>query len=151
MKKLTMSDADTAQFGAMVRKIKFFASINMGLLEKVLNSITLYQYDKGEKICRQGEDGDSFYVVYTGKLSVNVKSGLFSLSKRVTTLTTGDCFGEMSLLSRAPRNATVICEEEARLFVLMADSFDRVAGENPAFKEEIKRLAEERGFELKHH
>ena len=148
MKKLALTDADTTEFGRMVRKIKFFASMNMGLLEKVLNRITMYQYDKGEKICRQGETGDSFYVVYTGRLSVSVKKGFFS-SKKLAELGPGDCLGEMALLNREPRNATVVCEEDAKLFVLLADNFDQVVGENPAFREEIKRLSAERRFELK--
>lgn len=149
MKKLPMTNADTLEFASMVRKINFFASMNMGLLEKILNRINLYQYDKGEKVCRQGDTGDSFYVVYTGRLDVSVKKGLFSLSKTVATLNPGDCFGEMALLSRAPRSATVSCEAEAKLFVLLADNFDQVLEENPAFAKEIKQLAAERGFELK--
>jgi CRP-like cAMP-binding protein len=149
MKKLTLTDADAVEFGKMVRKIKFFASMNMGLLERILNRITLFQYEKGEKICRQGEGGDSFYVVYSGRLGVSVKNGLFSFSRRVAELGPGDCFGEMALLTREPRNATVACEEDARLFVLLADNFDQVISENPAFSEEIKKLAAERGFELK--
>lgn len=149
MKKLELTDADTVEFGKMVRKIKFFASLNMGLLEKILNRITLYQYENGEKVCRQGESGDSFYVVRTGRLGVNVKKGFFTSSKRMAALGPGDCFGEMSLLSREPRNATVICEEDTKLFVLMADSFDQVLEENPVFRDEIKRLSAERSFELR--
>ncbi len=149
MKKLTVTDADTVEFGRMVRKIKFFSSMNMGLLEKILNRIVLYQYEAGEKVCKQGETGDSFYVVYSGRLSVRVKSGFFSPSKQVAELGPGDCLGEMALLNREPRNATVICAEDTRLFVLLADNFDQVLDENPAFREEIKRLASERSFELK--
>jgi CRP-like cAMP-binding protein len=149
MKKLPMTSAETLEFAKMVRKINFFASMNMGLLEKILDRINLYQYDKGEKVCRQGDAGDSFYVVYTGRLNVSVKKGFFSSSKQVAELNPGDCFGEMALLSRAPRNATVACENEAKLFVLLAASFDQVLGENQAFAQEIKRLAAERGFELK--
>ena len=149
MKKLVLTDADTVEFGSMVRNIKFFASMNMGLLEKVLNRITLYQYDKGEKVCRQGETGDSFYVVRSGRLSVSVKNGFFSASKKVAELGPGDCLGEMALLNREPRNATVVCEEDAKLFVLLSDNFDQVVDENPAFREEIKKLSAERRFELK--
>lgn len=149
MKKLPMTSAETMEFAKMVRKVKFFASMNMGLLEKILDRVSLYQYDKGEKVCRQGDTGNSFYVVYSGVLDVSVKKGLFSLSKQVASLNPGDFFGEMSLLSRAPRNATVSCASEAKLFVLLADNFDQVLNENPAFAQEIKRLAAERDFELR--
>lgn len=56
----------------------------------------------------------------------------------------------MSLLSSTPRNATVACEEEFKVFVLMRANFDQVLAENPAFALEIKKLATDRRFELDH-
>jgi len=148
MNKLTLTNTDIVEFGKMVRKIKFFANINMGLLEMILERINLYQYAKGEKVCRQGDEGDSFYVVSQGKLKVSVREG-FIFSKTLAHLSPGDCFGEMALINRAARNATVTCEEDTKLFVLLTDTFDQMLKENPEFAVEIKRLANERGFELK--
>lgn len=148
MQKLPVTDADSVTFTKIVRKINFFASMNMGLLEKILAWISLYQYKKGEKICRQGDIGDAFYVVAEGKLSINIKKGLLSFSKQIATLGPGDCFGEMSLLRRTPRTATVICEEDTKVFVLLADHFDAAIKDNPSFAQQIKRLASERQFEL---
>jgi len=150
MKKLQLTDTETVLFTKIVHKINFFASMNMGLLEEILKRITYYQFEKGEKVCRQGDPGDSFYVVAEGRLSVNVKHGLLSFSRKVAELIAGDCFGEMALLTRANRTATVACEEDAKLFVLMADHFTEALKQNPSFAQEIKRLATDRGFELDH-
>lgn len=150
MQKLPITDNESVLFTKIVRKINFFASMNLGLLEKILGHIAYYSFDKGEKICRQGDPGDSFYVVAEGKLGVNVKNGLFYFSRRVAELGPGSCFGEMALLSRAPRTATVACEEPSRLFVLLADHFDAALAQNPAFAEEIRKLAADRKFELDH-
>ena len=149
MKKLAVTDAETVQFTHIVKKIKFFASMNMGLLEKVLNRISYYQYAKGEKVCRQGEPGDAFCVVNEGKLLVSVREA-FLFSRTLARLGPGDCFGEMSLLNSAPRNATVACEADSKVFVLMRENFDQVLAENPAFALEIKKLAADRRFELDH-
>ena len=149
MEKLILTDADTVRFTKMVQKIKFFAAINMGLLEKILNRITLYQCRKGEKICRQGDPADAFYVVNEGKLAVSVREA-FLFSKTLARLGPGDCFGEMALLTRAPRNATVTCEEDSKVFALLVDNFDQVLQENPAFSSEIKKLAADRQFEINH-
>jgi nitrogenase molybdenum-iron protein alpha/beta subunit len=43
------------------------------LLEKILGRIYYYQFDKGEKICKQGDPGDAFYVINEGKLHVAVR------------------------------------------------------------------------------
>ncbi|PKM97661.1 MAG: hypothetical protein CVU79_07440 [Elusimicrobia bacterium HGW-Elusimicrobia-3] len=150
MQKLPITDNESILFTKIVRKINFFASMNMGLLEKILGHIAYYSFDKGEKICRQGDPGDSFYVVAEGKLGVSVKSGFFSFSRKVAELGPGSCFGEMALLSRAPRTATVACEEPAKLFVLLADHFDAAMAQNPAFAEEIRKLAADRKFDLDH-
>jgi CRP-like cAMP-binding protein len=149
MNKLPLTDADTVLFTKMVKKVNFFASMNMGLLEKVLSRITYYQFDPGEKVCKQGEPGDTFYVVAEGKLKVSVREA-FLFSRTLATFGPGDCFGEMALLERKPRNATVTCEGTSKIFVLAADHFDQVLAENPSFKQEIKKLAADRQFELDH-
>jgi CRP-like cAMP-binding protein len=81
---------------------------------------------------------------------VNVKGGFFSFSKKVAELGPGSIVGEMSLLTREPRTATVVCEEPAKVFVLLADHFDEALRQNPAFAEQIKKLAADRKFELSH-
>jgi CRP-like cAMP-binding protein len=149
MKKLPLTDADTVQFTKMVKKINFLASVNMGLLEKILHRIDLYQYDSGEKVCRQGEPGDTFYVVSEGRLKVSVREAFF-LSRTLAHFGPEDCFGEMALLAREPRTATVICEENSKIFALQAAQFDQVLEENPSFAQEIKKLASVRRSELKH-
>ena len=149
MKKLAITDAETVQFTRIVKKIKLFAVMNMGLLEKILNRISYYQCEKGEKVCKQGDPGDAFYVVNEGKLLVSVREA-FLFSRTLAHLVPGDCFGEMALLTREPRNATVVCEEDSKIFVLMIDNFDQVLAENPAFSLEINKLAADRRLELDH-
>ncbi|MDQ7773945.1 MAG: cyclic nucleotide-binding domain-containing protein [Elusimicrobiales bacterium] len=150
MKKLTMTDADTVRFTNISGKIKFFSSMSMALLEKILAWVMHCEYDKGEKICSQGDPGDAFYAIDSGKVSVKVKRGILPFPKKLADLGPGDFFGEMALLSRQPRNATVTCEETTRVFVLLADHFEAAAKENPKFAEEIRKLADERKFELEH-
>jgi CRP-like cAMP-binding protein len=149
MDKLPVTDADVIRFTKIVQKIKLFASMNMGLLEKILNRIYLYSCKAGEKVCKQGAPGDAFYVVSEGKLAVTIREA-FLFSRTLAHLGPGDCFGEMSLLTRAPRNATVTCEEDTKIFVLMVDDFDKVLAENPTFAGEMKKLAADREFEIQH-
>lgn len=150
MKRLPLTDEDVTVFMRMVRKINFFASMNMGLLETILKHINTFDAEPGEVVCRQGEPGDSFYVVASGRLSVKVKTSFFLPAKQVAELGPGDCFGEMALIDRAKRSATIACTEKSKLFILLADHFDAVARQNPAFAEEIKHLAADRKFELEH-
>ena len=150
MEKLTLTNTDIQEFGVMAKKMKIFVAMNIAIVEKILNRITLYKYSKGEIICRQGGEGDSFFVVREGKLRVSTREGFF-FSRTLAHLSPGDCFGEMALLNHVPRNVTVSCMEDSKIFVLMADTFDQMLAENPAFSDEIKRISTERSFELKSH
>ncbi|HAF95981.1 MAG: hypothetical protein A2X34_02300 [Elusimicrobia bacterium GWC2_51_8] len=149
MKTLQTGDDEKSDFVKITRKINFFASMNMGLLEKILTYVTLYEYGAGEKVCRQGEKGDAFYAVKAGRLTVSVKKGLI-FSKKLAELGPGDFFGEMALIDRAPRNATIACETAAKLFVLLSEHFEAAMRENPKLAEEMKSLAAARRFELIH-
>lgn len=149
MKRLTASNEDIAVFSEMSRKVSFFSQMTVGLLEKIFAFVMLFEYKKGDKICKQGGPGDSFYLVYSGRLAVNVKKGFFGSDKKVAELGPGDFFGEMALLDRTPRTATVECEEDSRVFVLLAEQFNEVARGNPEFTAYMKSLAAGRKFELK--
>lgn len=145
MEKVTMSDADYGHLARAMRKVEFFAPLNVGELEQIVKYIMLCRYKPGETVFHQGEPGDAFYIVYDGAVSVRLKKFIF-LSKTVARLGAGDFFGEMALLSRDPRNASVVCEEATRLFVLLSADFSFMLKKNPAFAEEMKKLAERRKF-----
>lgn len=150
MKHLSITPAETVQFSKMVRRLNFFGSMNMAMLEKILDGIQFFECERGEKVCVQGEAGDTFFVVQKGSLTVSVRKGMLSLQKKIATLGPGDCFGEMALLHEAPRNATVACHSASRLFVLPVSHFRAVLAQNPEFAKEINDLASIRQFELDH-
>ncbi len=151
MKRLALTPADSVHFSQRVRKLRFFESMNMAILESILEGLLLFEYQRGDTVCRQGEPGDSFFVVQAGRLSVSARKGRFSWPKQVATLAAGDCFGEMALLRQAPRNATVACLAPSRIFVLPARHFQAVLEQNPEFAAQIQDLALTRQFELDHH
>jgi len=148
MRRLNKSVDAAVEFSRLVREINFFSALNIGLLEKVLACVLLYGYRRGEKVCRQGDPGDACYVVRSGRLRVETDGAFGLFSKKVAELGPGDLFGEMSLLRRHPRSATVVCLEDTEVFVVLADSFNAVISQNPAFRAEMRRLTAERSFEL---
>jgi len=150
MIKLPMGETEYGALARTLRKVDFFEPLTVGQLEKVVPYILLYAYGAGDTVFRQGEASDAFYVVYSGKVSVQVKAGFFSRTKTVTTLGAGDFFGEMALLSRDPRSASVSCDEDSRIFVLLAGDFEFILKENPTFATEVGRIAARRRFSAQH-
>lgn len=75
----------------------------------------------GDIIVREGEAGDTFYVIKQGKAMVTRSQG--GRSETLAALTAGDFFGEDALISDAPRNATVTMTSDGTLMCLGQQDF----------------------------
>jgi F420-non-reducing hydrogenase small subunit len=83
-------------------------------------------YEKGEIVCRQGDPGDEMYIIQSG--AVEVSSRRDGHKVVLTILEKEDFFGEMALLDRNPRSATVVTITRSRLLSLSRRVFlDKVA------------------------
>ncbi len=122
----------------------FVAELEPAHLEEIIPHMTLARYNAGVPVCVEGEAGDAFYIIYEGGVEVT-KTGW---KEPVGRLIPGEFFGEMSLLFRQPRSATVTTTKPTRLFALQADDFSRMLKLNPALAEVVRAIAEERQREL---
>jgi CRP-like cAMP-binding protein len=97
---------------------------------------------KGFEIIRQGDPGDAFYLIATGKVSVWMNKG--SEKVKLAELRADDFFGEMALISNEPRNATVTAEGQTELFVLQKSDFEKILLKNPAIAGKLRKAYDER-------
>ncbi len=88
-------------------------------------------YKTGTVICRQGERGNTFYVIVEGHVTVtqNTEEGEDRL---LSILHPGNYFGEMALIDDAPRMATIIAATPVSLLEFDEAIFDRLVVESPA-------------------
>ncbi len=84
-------------------------------------------FEDGTVICQQGDRGDKFYVVHQGT-AVCTKSLEDGTSVEVARLSTGAYFGEIALLTKQPRQATVTADGSLKCFSLDRRTFNRVMG-----------------------
>jgi CRP/FNR family cyclic AMP-dependent transcriptional regulator len=89
-------------------------------------------YDAEAVIFHEGEEGAEMYVITQGRVEIRKATGP-SAAKTLTTLQTGDLFGEMALIDRKPRSATAVAVEPTKLLVLNDKLFDRMLVSNPDF------------------
>lgn len=111
-------------------------------LEQVEASGNFVQYQPGAPIVRQGDPGEEFFVIMSGKASV-VREG-----KEVGVLGQGDYFGELALFDPAPRNATVTVGVAVAAVVIRRDAFERLLGDAPGIRAEVLRGMAHRLHEL---
>jgi CRP-like cAMP-binding protein len=111
-------------------------------LAQVAPLVRRQPYTSGEILCRQGDDGDSFWVVARGKLRGEVKkdgqvAATFELGK-------GAVVGEMSLLTGVPRSATLLVAESAQLLEFGPEAFAALLGLHEDLPARLSELAADR-------
>ena len=107
----------------------------ISMLESVLETRT---YEAGEKIIREGESADSLFLLAAGSVSVylNLKNG--GRAKRLSSLSPGLAFGELSLLDGGVRSADVVAADEPVVcYVLSIEKLNALAIEHPAIKNKL--------------
>ncbi|MFM1996220.1 MAG: hypothetical protein RLZZ111_607 [Planctomycetota bacterium] len=103
-------------------------------------------YAAGEPVIRQGDAGDSMFVILTGRVAVTVQQP-GTAAVRLAELAAGDYFGEMSLMTGAPRSATVTALEETRLLEVGKESFRGILAAEPGLVDRLGAALEARQAE----
>ena len=139
---LTLGAKDKAEVTRMLTGVPLFA----GLKGKQVKSMTgafarELSYDAGEVIEKEGESAVAFYLITGG--SVEVRKG----EKLVSKLGRGQFFGEMALIDKKPRSATVTAAEPAKCLVMPVWNFRATIQRDPkiamaVMKELARRLRE---------
>jgi MFS family permease len=102
---------------ARLRALPLFAPLGAPELEGLARSLEPVTVAAGTAVVTEGEAGDRFYVVADGELVVTAGGA------HLRTLGRGDCFGEIALLRRIPRTASVTARTACRLDALGAPAF----------------------------
>ena len=111
----------------LLQSVAMFAPLPALPLERLAARLVPHETAAGETIVRQGDSGDVVYVIAAGTVDVSHDG------HHLATLGRGEVFGEIALLRDVPRTATVVANEECRLFTLQRDEFlAAVTGHAPA-------------------
>ena len=92
--------------------------------EEIIRSMENRVIAPGTIIFRQGDPGDRYYIVQSGKVRV-FREDAAGLETELSVLGAGESFGEMALLTGEARSASVEALEETRLRVLSKEQFER--------------------------
>ncbi len=101
---------------AAIGRVPMFRGLSVAAKERVAASLIPVSVPTGERIVKEGETGDRFYIVMDGELDVE-ESG------RPAGRGSPDYFGEIALLRDVPRTATVTARTPVRLYALDRDDF----------------------------
>jgi CRP-like cAMP-binding protein len=121
-----------------LRRVAVFADCTDEELQTIDSLITEITVPPGKALVREGEAGLEFMVVVEGEADVTREGD------KIASIGPGSFIGEMALLDKAPRSATVTAATEMELFVLTIGEFFSLLNESPAVKDKIVGAAERR-------
>ena len=127
----------------MMAKAEIFSPLTKEELKNLVANVRSAVYATGEMPVRQGDAGDSFYIIKSGRVDVIVEKAPGE-SVVVATLGAGNFFGEMSLLTGAARTASICVREDAEFIVIDRESFGSTLVHNPSIAESLSRILAKR-------
>jgi CRP/FNR family transcriptional regulator, cyclic AMP receptor protein len=118
-------------FISHLQQVPLFSACSKRDLQLVARRAEDVRVAAGKVLVNEGETGHEFFVIIDGSARVTRRG------KRVATLGPGSAFGELALLDKAPRNATVIAETPMELVVLGQREFAGIIDEVPGFSRKL--------------
>ena len=122
----------------MIGKASLFSGLSQKQLRGIAGTGTERNFDAGAAIVKEGEKGVGFYMILDGKVEVRKKK------KTLSTLSSGDVFGEMGLIDDQPRSADVVAVAPTATFCLSAWSFTGLVTGNPGIALKMMKVLVER-------
>lgn len=122
-------------------KVDFLQPLSKDLLSLLATHTQRRRMSQGQIICRQGEAGDSLFIILKGQATVHLNT---LNSTPVSTLKEGEFFGEMSLLTGQPRIAHIVAATDGELLEIPKIAFRTVLVATPETAATISQIITER-------
>lgn|GEM_PF-553042 len=129
---------------ASLRRFPIFQALAPEQLQQIAGMARLELWGRGEDIFRQGQPGDSYYVIRSGSVDLLINSDNVNTSpKFLASLKAGAGFGERSLLTGEPRSASVRAAEDTEVFVIDKPAFQGILMEDKSAVEKLSNALAE--------
>ncbi|MBW3565937.1 MAG: cyclic nucleotide-binding domain-containing protein [Acidobacteria bacterium] len=120
-----------------------FEELEADELDALVAKMTFHQYEEGDIIITEGEQGSALYVIVSGSVKVFTRSQAGE-NIHLAVLEAGEFFGEISVLTGRPRTATITAAEKSELLRLDKPDFDALAAEKPNIRSVVEEFYERR-------
>lgn len=121
----------------LVAKVPLFSRLDALAISEIAGLLHPKLVPPRYSIVRRGEEADAMYFLLSGEAEVDAPGGVFQLGQ-------GDYFGEIALLQKSVRTATVTTLTDCHLLVLPATSFERLLRDHPELRDALDAVMAER-------
>ncbi len=126
----------------VLSRMDVFAGAAHDVLARVATGLSPVVAKPGQVVAREGDVDDQFFLIESGTLTVTTE--IAGQPRELARLGPGEFFGEVALLGRGRRSATVHALSEATLWSLSVQDFDRLLASDPGIDEAVRRAARQR-------
>jgi CRP-like cAMP-binding protein len=119
--------------------VPLFDDLSQEAFVALVNRLGYHRHEPGHVIIREGDPGRSFYIIIEGRVRI-YKAGEDGKEITLAHLGEGAFFGEMALLSGAPRTANVSAEDDTEVLEISDSVLRRLAGAHPQVARSLKRF-----------
>ena len=133
----------TIGVGMILLGVVVFGAVMFVEIKERTESVTEKRFGAGDYIFHQGDAGDRVYVVKSGEVEV-IREDPGEAPRVIARLGKGDYFGEMALLSEAPRNASVVARTDVETLAISHHDFQSLFSGIPALRQSIDAVIEQR-------
>lgn len=122
-----MASAD--ETAKLLERTPMFAGLSVGELDELAKVAVPRSYESGQVIFREGDEGDTCFVVRSGAVKITREHGGRTIA--LAELRGGDMFGELSMFGGEVRSATAQALEPTAAVALLAGDIRRLLASNP--------------------
>lgn len=124
-------------------KTPLFSDLREGPFKEMIARMVLRSFAAGEAIIKEGDQGQSFFILSSGEARVEKKTA-GPEPMVLARFSEGAFFGEMALLQEGPRTASVIAETEAQVFELDRALLDDLVAQYPSVSKALRNFYQQR-------
>lgn len=147
-KRLLDHDADQDRAAVLARTDLFGKSLSRDELSQLANNAAVLSMEKNKYLVREGDPGDSLFVLVEGVLDVFVNSEQDGTPVQVGKVEAGEIFGEMSLLASEPRSASVISNTSVIIYEIDKQTLETLLENRPEIAKDLSKTVAERRVKI---
>jgi CRP-like cAMP-binding protein len=127
----------------LLRSMDLFSDLDDSELSKIARLLKEHKVSENEVIFNQGDPGDGLYIILQGRVRIATTDS-FGRERVLAFYGPGEFFGDMAVLTGAPRSASASASADGRLLQLRKDDFDVLVATNVGVMRAMMRVMVER-------